>query len=142
MDTQTTVTKETVVTEQPITEQVIVPRSELRRDILVTEHTGDTYEFTINKTNQVIWVLIAIINLLIALRFIFLLFGANRVGFVSALYNLTDIFVLPFRGVFEPATTGESYFDTAAILAIIMWTVIGFILTSIVRLLSTRDTTV
>ncbi len=128
----------------PVVEEKTVISSETPTGTVVKETRaanvpGADYEFAIWKAENIVWGFIGIINLLILLRFFFLLFGANNVGFVSFIYNLTNIFVAPFRGIFDSAQAGESYFDTASLLAIVMWTVIGFIIATIIRLLSTRN---
>jgi hypothetical protein len=95
-------------------------------------------DFFVSKINQVIIGIVTIINILIALRFLFSLLGANRVGFVSFIYVLTELFVAPFRGVFPSPTTGESFFDMASILAIIIWTVLAIIFGIVVNMFSTK----
>lgn len=124
------IVEETTVTREAPTGAVATSR--------VRQVSGNPYEFYVSKTNQVIFAVIAIINLLILLRFVFLLFGANRVGIVSSLISFTNIFVSPFQGIFPAPTSGEAYFETASILAILIWTVIGFILSTIVKMFSTR----
>lgn len=114
------------------------PTGTVHREVNVATNGADGYEFAINKINYVIYVLVGIINLLIVLRFVFFLLGANPTGFVRFIYNLTDVFVLPFRGVFDEAQVGESYFDTASLLAIAMWSVLAFIMIMIVNLFSKK----
>lgn len=101
--------------------------------------TEPEYEFMLAKVNQVIWSLLMIVILLISLRFFFLLAGANNVGFIAAIYDLTNVLVAPFRGVFDSASYGESFFDAASVLAILVWIVTGFIITTLISLLSARD---
>jgi uncharacterized membrane protein len=62
---------------------------------------------------------------LLALRFIFLLLGANRgSGFVNFIYDLTSVLVAPFTGIFGEPTFGVSYFETSALVAIIIYALI------------------
>lgn len=59
---------------------------------------------------------------LIALRFVFLLLGANRgSGFVDFIYGLSSLFVAPFVGIFGEPTFGVSYVETSSIVAIIVY---------------------
>jgi uncharacterized protein YggT (Ycf19 family) len=64
-----------------------------------------------------------LILLLLGLRIILLLFGANTSsGFVSFIYNASQPFVAPFRGIFPSQYLGSGFFiDTAAILAFIVY---------------------
>lgn len=62
---------------------------------------------------------------LIALRFVFLLLGANRgSGFVDFIYSVTSVLVAPFTGIFGEPTFGVSYFETSALVAIIIYALI------------------
>lgn len=62
---------------------------------------------------------------LIALRFIFLLLGANRgSGFVNFIYDLTSVLVAPFNGIFGEPTFGVSYFETSSLVAIIIYALV------------------
>ncbi len=81
----------------------------------------DPGEFALAKFSQFFWFIGHVIAVLLALRFIFLLLGANLTGIVLFIYNITNVLVAPFRGIFPNVRTGESFFDTAALLAIIMY---------------------
>lgn len=127
MDRETVVTTEEV---HPTTGTAAVRRT-------TTTSAGRMNDFFVLKTNQVIFTIIGIIDLLILIRFFLLLLGANRVGVVTFIINLTDIFVAPAAGIFPSQVVEGSYFEPASIVAIIMWLVIGFIIGAIVSLLST-----
>lgn len=99
---------------------------------------GSFSDFFVSKTNQVIFSIIGIIDLLLALRILLLLFGANQVGVASFIINITQIFVLPFAGIFPSQSAGNSYLDVAAIIGIIMYIVLGIILGIIIDLFSNK----
>lgn len=66
----------------------------------------------------------AIITLL-AVRFVLLLLGASQAStFVNFIYSLSGIFVAPFNGIFTRPTYGTSTFDSATIVAIIVYTIV------------------
>ena len=74
---------------------------------------------------RIVYYIGGVIIALIALRFIFLLLGANRgSGFVDFIYDLSSVFVAPFVGIFGQPTLGESYVETASIVAIIIYALI------------------
>jgi uncharacterized protein YggT (Ycf19 family) len=79
-----------------------------------------------DKKNQVVWYVVGIINVLLVLRVIFLLLGARDVGFASILYSITAPFVALFKGIFPAPSVEGSYFDTAAILAIVVLSLLGW----------------
>ncbi len=95
-------------------------------------------ELFVSKTNQVIFTVVGIIDLLLLLRLGFLLLGANQVGIVSFILSLTQIFVAPFTGIFPSPSSGSSYLDMAALIAIIIYIVFGFILGFIIDLFSNK----
>ncbi len=96
-------------------------------------------EFALAKVNQIIWYLTHIVAVLLIIRVLLLLLGANARGIVMFLYDITDIFVAPFVGVFPAPSEGGSYFDTAGILAIGFYYLLAFIATTFIRLLSKRN---
>lgn len=105
----------------------------------IAANTIDANEFTIAKTSQIIWFFGHVIAVLLALRFIFLLLGARLTGIVLLIYNLTGILVLPFRGIFPSAESGISFFDTSAILAVVIYYLIVILITKLIALFS-QDT--
>jgi hypothetical protein len=104
----------------------------------VTRSGSPVSDFFISKTNQVIFAFIGIIDLLLLLRIAFLLLGGNQVGVVSFILSITNVFVMPFTGIFPSPTSGNSYFDVAAVLAIVIYAVFGVILGIIIDLFSTK----
>lgn len=99
------------------------------RERVTTAETGEEKEFAIAKSTQVFWYIAHFITIILGLRFAFLLLGANMTGVVRMIYDLSEIFVIPFRGIFPTATIGESFFDSAALLAIVMYYLLAFLIT-------------
>lgn len=118
MDKETTTVQETVVSHSPnaVTQTRTVTTESFWAD------------FFVSKTNQIIFGLVAILDLLLLLRVMFLFAGANQVGVVATLINITAVFVMPFQGIFPSPSSGTSYLDIAALLAIVMWAVFGLII--------------
>lgn len=97
-------------------------------------------DFFVSKTNQAIFSIVGIIDILILIRFFMLLLGAARTGFVELIIQLTEIFVLPFKGIFPSPNISTGYFETASVIAIFMWIVIAWVISLIVGLFSTKTT--
>ena len=73
---------------------------------------------------------------LIALRVVLLLIAAREGNnIVSFVYNLSDLFVAPFRGILriEEVSARQSTLDIGALVAIVGWLVIYFLVRAIVR---------
>lgn len=76
---------------------------------------------------RVIWFITGVILIIIALRFVLLLLGANRdAGFTDFIYNLSGVFVSPFVGIFGEPTYGSSVFEIASLLAIVVFALVGW----------------
>jgi hypothetical protein len=71
---------------------------------------------------RVVYYVGGVIVALLALRLLFQLLGANQsAGFVDLLYGVTAIFVAPFYGIFGEPTYGQSHFETATLVAIVIY---------------------
>ncbi|NLY18166.1 MAG: YggT family protein [Clostridiaceae bacterium] len=78
------------------------------------------------KSRYIIYYILGLLEVLLTLRFLFMLLGANpRSGFSSFLYAITGIFIAPFSGIFNPvSTTGltaKSVLDPATIIAMLIY---------------------
>ena len=91
---------------------------------------------TLYRAKQIVWFIIGLIIAVIALRFVLLALGANQGnGFVNFIYGLGGIFVAPFKGIFgsEP-TYGQSYFETAGLIAMAVYLLVGWIINRVLEL--------
>lgn len=88
-----------------------------------------------------IYLLVGLLELLLALRFILRLFGANTQNtFAQTIYDLSEPFMAPFSTLFiSPVTSGgASIFDVNVLIAIVVYGLLGFIAVAIVRFLMGR----
>ena len=77
-----------------------------------------------------------LIELLIVLRIVFQLFAARESNdLVAAIYNISEVFVAPFRGIFriDEVQAGATALDVGAIVALFGWIVIELIVLGLVR---------
>lgn len=77
-----------------------------------------------------------LLQLLIGLRIVLLLFAARGSNdIVATIYNISDVFVAPFRGILRinEIQSGATELDVAAIVALIGWTVIELVVLALVR---------
>ena len=87
-----------------------------------------------NRGNAWIWYIVGVIDLLLLLRLLFHLFSARTVGFTEFLYNITSPFVAPFRGIFANPKVEGSYFDMAALTAIVIYIIVGWVISGLINL--------
>lgn len=87
---------------------------------------------------RIVSLLFGILAVLIGLRILLLLLVANQTNaIVDFVYNVTEPFVAPFRGIFQFDTVtpgGGSVLDVAAIVALIGWLLIYLLIMAILRL--------
>jgi YggT family protein len=87
----------------------------------------------------IIYFFLGLIELLLGLRFVFLLLGANpSSAFVAWIYSWSGIFTAPFAGIFgqAPTTAGpgvvaQSVFDWTTLVALIVYGLLGALIGSL-----------
>ncbi len=86
---------------------------------------------------QIIWFVASLITTVVAIRFVLKLLGASlQSGFVTFIYGLTDALVAPFRAIFPAASGHASTVDIAALVAIVVYALVGWGLVSLVKLIT------
>ena len=76
---------------------------------------------------RVVWFIVGVICIIIALRFVFLLLGANRgADLTGFIYSVSAPLVAPFTGIFGEPVYGRSVFEISSILAIVIYMLIGW----------------
>lgn len=73
---------------------------------------------TIFRTNQIIWYILGLIEVLLAFRFALKTLGANPfIGFTSFIYAITTPLTAPFNGILGVSTSGNSIIEASTIIA-------------------------
>jgi hypothetical protein len=86
------------------------------------------------RRENIIYVVLSILETLLAIRLFLKLLGANPDAAFSALiYGLTYPFVLPFSGVFPDAQARGSIFELSTLLALLVYPIIAWIIVRILR---------
>jgi hypothetical protein len=77
------------------------------------------------------------VEVLLAIRFVLLLLGANPDSpFVSLIYGLSGIFVLPFQGIFGEPTFDSSVLEWSSLVGIVVYLLIAYGLARLVELIA------
>lgn len=90
------------------------------------------------KIAQVVWLLIIIILVLLAIRVLFALLGANLDNaFASFIYSVTEPFVVPFRGLLQVGEVqyGVSRFEFETLVAMVIYFLAGVIVSTAAKVL-------
>lgn len=88
-----------------------------------------------------VYFLFGFLEILLAFRLLLKLMGANtESAFVSFIYGLTGIFILPFEGIFRRGFTQgietTSVFEPATLVAILVYAVLAWGVVKLVHILS------
>lgn len=88
-----------------------------------------------------VYFFVGVLDILLAFRLILKLTGANPAsGFVSFIYGITQLFILPFQGIFPTATTQgavtTAVFEPATLVAMVVYAALGWGIVQLVAILS------
>jgi uncharacterized protein YggT (Ycf19 family) len=90
---------------------------------------------------RIVTLLFTVLEVLLLLRFILKLFGANaNQALVSGLYRITEPLVRPFQGIF-PEPSGPPALDLAALLAVAFFFLIAALIVAVVRAITAPRST-
>lgn len=81
--------------------------------------------------------IVGVVDVLIALRFFLKLLGAStQSSFVSFIYGVSGPLVAPFHGIFPDSGSGANIFESAALVAIVVYALIGWGAVVLVRIIT------
>ncbi len=91
------------------------------------------------KARHSIYFVLGVIQVLIGLRLIFKLLGANPGNsFIAFIYSVSGIFTAPFSGIFDPfvssGLTAKSVFEPAAVIGMVLYGILAWGLVSLLRI--------
>lgn len=120
------------------------------RETNVQEGVTNVQRQTVAQTTQadgrvvasrVVWYIVGFIIVLLVLRLVLLLLGANdNNAFVGFVYALSGVFAWPFYGIFsyQPAY-GQSVLEVSSLVAVAVYALIGWGVSKLFTLNSARD---
>jgi hypothetical protein len=89
---------------------------------------------------RVVWFVFGFIEVLIAIRFVLKLLGANAAaGFVRFVYGVSDVFMVPFNAIFGTAKVSRSTFELSALVAIAIYALIAWGIVALIRAVNPRE---
>jgi len=90
---------------------------------------------------RVVWFVFGVIEVLIAIRFVLMLLGANaEAGFVKMVYGVSGIFMAPFIAIFSTQkVAGGAVFEWSALVAIAIYALVAWGLASLIHAVGPRE---
>ena len=90
--------------------------------------------------SRVVWYVFGLIDVIIAIRFLLKLFGANAgAGFVQMVYGVSGVFMAPFNAIFNATVVSRATFEWSALVAIAIYTLIAWGIVVLIRAVSPRE---
>ena len=125
----------------------VVRDEDYKRRTRVVEDVAAQQSAVADRISAFVWLLTGILEFLLGMRFILKLIGANpNAPFVSWVYSLTEIFLLPFFGITGTPSANGMVVEVGTLLAIFVYVVVGWVIARLVQLLltpaSSRSSTV
>lgn len=110
------------------------------RDVRTTEHEeGREQRVATFKATQIIWLLLGLLEAVIALRVVFKLIGVNAANpFAALLYKVTDLLVAPFASLTGAPASGGMVLEISSLIAMLIYFLIAWALERIVYVLFYR----
>ena len=123
-------------------------------DKITIDHEGkiinDTVIIRENETekkfsgNRIVYYILGLLEILLAFRLVFKLLGANPgSGFVSFIYSVTQIFLVPFNAIFRSASTQgietQALLEPGTIIAMIVYGIIGWGIVKMITIVRERN---
>ena len=93
------------------------------------------------RTYQVLWYFLGIVEVMLALRFVFRMTGANPASLVvSAIYSTSSVFVAPFRTIFPTtAVTDAAVVEWTTLVAMLLWALLIWGVVKLLQLVKPVD---
>ena len=92
---------------------------------------------------DVAYLIFAVIDVVILIRIVLKLLGANTaVPFTGFIYGLSDFLLAPFRGLLQVYASGRSVFEPSAIIGLIVYALVGYLIARLIAIMFRRDVTV
>jgi uncharacterized protein YggT (Ycf19 family) len=110
------------------------------KEVSTTQHEqGREQRVTTFKLTQLIWLLLGLLEALLALRVLFKLIGVNAANpFANFIYNLSELFVAPFVSLIGAPAAGGMVLEISSIIAMIVYLLVGWALERIVYVIFYR----
>jgi len=117
--------------QQPASAPVSAPVSEPAQYSAAPE---GSYNF---RATAVVGFIVGIVDVLIAARFLGKLLGASsQSSFVHAIYQVSGVLVAPFTGIFGDTGNKTNTFETASLVALVVYAVIGWGIVVLIRIIT------
>ncbi|HSH02919.1 MAG TPA: YggT family protein [Anaerolineae bacterium] len=97
------------------------------------QNSGQEQRIFSFKITQWVWIILGVVETLIALRVILKLIGANAASpFAALIYNISNLFLFPFEGLVGTPTSGAIVLEISSIIAMLVYLLLAWGIVKIV----------
>jgi hypothetical protein len=94
-----------------------------------------------SRASQAIWLIVAVVDIILALDFVFRAAGANNTGFAHYTYRVGEKLSVPFDGIFNTTIkNGQPALRWADVLAVVIYSILAWIVTKAISIAYTPKT--
>ena len=94
-----------------------------------------------SRASQAIWLIVAVVDIILALDFIFWAAAANNTGFAHYVHRIGEKLSVPFDGIFNTTVhNGTSALRWADVLAVVIYSILAWIVTKAISIAYTPKT--
>ncbi len=94
------------------------------------------------KATQMIWLFLGVLEALLALRILLKLMGANAANpFAGLLYNITNVFLVPFAGLTATPAAGGMVLEISTVIAMVVYALLFWVAERLVWVIFYRPRT-
>ncbi len=109
--------------------------------IIMNDKIVDSPEKKAFTSGRMVYYILGVLESLLAFRLVFRLLGANpESGFVSFIYSVTNIFLVPFEAIFRTATTEgietSAVLEPSTLIAMIVYALIAWGIVKLIIILT------
>ncbi len=123
-------------------ERVVTDQAGLAHRERTTHDVAAEHRQKLLKVSQVIWLFVGIAEVLIGLRVVLKLIGANPANdFASFVYNAAGVFLAPFFGLTGSPSSGGMVLEVPSLIAMLVYALLGWVLVRAIWPLFDRPTT-
>ncbi|MCL5960562.1 MAG: hypothetical protein M1358_14860 [Chloroflexi bacterium] len=108
-------------------ERVVTDQAGLAHSERTTHDLGAEHRQKLSKVSQVIWLFVGVVEVLIGLRILLKLIGANPANdFAGFVYNSAGVFLAPFFGLTGSPSSGGMVLEIPSLIAMLAYALLGW----------------
>lgn len=137
--------EERIVREEPGPDRTVRDESYVREPVAPSSANTEVVSrwSPARRAFDLVYLVFAVIIGLILLRVLLKLLAANTaVPFTAFVYGVTDWLLAPFHGLLPMIASGRSVFEMSALIGILVYALLGYVLSRLFAIMFRRDVTV